>query len=699
MNRFALALLACLLSFFALPDIARAEDGYRLWLRYDPVRPAKRDSYRQFACQIVASPRSAVERSAAQELQRGLGGLLAGPVAMTEQVTCDGAIVLRREPSAGMGDEGFALRSSRLGGRRVTVIAAAGERGLLYGAFALLRRVQTGQSLEALDVIERPHVTLRMLNHWDNLDRHVERGYAGQSLWDWHKLPLWQDPRVVDYARANASVGINAAVLNNVNSSSEILTPGWIAKVAALAGQMRPWGIRVFVSARFSAPKEIGGLPTADPLDPAVRRWWKAKADELYTAIPDFGGFLVKANSEGQPGPQDYGRSHADGANMLAEALGPHRGTVLWRAFVYAPSADDRVKQGYAEFQPLDGKFARNVVVQVKNGPLDFQPREPFHPLFGAMPRTRVALEVQLTKEYLGFATHLAYLGPMWSEVLQARTFRPQPGSRVRDSITVMAGVANAGTDRNWTGSHFDQANWYAFGRMAWHPDAEPDAIADEWTRMTWGDAPQTVATIRAMMMGSREAVVDYMTPLGLAHLMGSDHHYGPAPWVADLGRPDWNPIYYHRADQGGIGVDRGSSGTGAISQYAPQLQRQWSNPATTPERYLLWFHRVRWDRRMPSGRSLWSELLHRYDRGVSHVTAMRQSWASLAGDIDPERHREVAAFLAIQQQEAVWWRDASIAYWQHVSGRPLPSGVRPPTHPLSHYQALRFPFAPGMAR
>jgi alpha-glucuronidase len=699
MIRFTLALFACLFVTQFAPSLAKAENGYRLWLRYDPLEGAARERTRRSACQIVAAQTSAVERSAVEELQRGLGGLLGTSVPTAQQVTCEGAIVLRREPSASTGREGFALRSEQVNGRRATIIAGQDDHGLLYGAFALLRRLQTGQSLERIDVTERPQVALRMLNHWDNLDRHVERGYAGLSLWDWQKLPLWKDPRVVDYARANASIGINATVLNNVNSNAEILTPGWLAKVRAVADQLRPWGIRVYLSARFSAPREIGKLPTADPLDPAVRRWWEAKTDEIYNAIPDFGGFLVKANSEGQPGPQDYGRSHAEGANMLAEALAPHGGTVLWRAFVYAPSAEDRTKQGYAEFRSLNGKFARNVVVQVKNGPLDFQPREPFHPLFGAMPRTRVALEVQLTKEYLGFATHLAYLGPMWSEVLQARTYRPRASSRVRDGIVAIAGVANVGTDLNWSGSHFDQANWYAFGRLAWNPDADAGAIAEEWTRMTWGNAPRTVATVRGMMLGSREAVVDYMTPLGLAHLMGSDHHYGPAPWVADLGRPDWNPVYYHRADQRGIGFDRSPSGSNAVSQYAPQLQRQWGRVGTTPERHLLWFHRVGWEHRMRSGRTLWSELLHRYDRGVSEVGNMRAQWSSLAGEIDPERHQQVAAFLAIQEQEAMWWRDASIAYWQQVARRPLPAGVRPPAHPLTYYQALRFPFAPGMAR
>ncbi|RST30206.1 alpha-glucuronidase [Sphingomonas ginkgonis] len=708
MTKAFLSLGAALLALSAAAP-AQAEDGYRLWLRYEPVSGAVRSENRRTAAALVVASPSPLARSAHDELRRGIGQMLGRAPADRATVDRDGAILLAALGSpmlartsidaARLGAEGYAIRSVRLNGHAATLIAARDGRGLLYGSFALLRRMQMRQPLGKLDIVDAPRLPLRMLDHWDNLDRSVERGYAGQSLWDWQRLPLWRDPRIDDYARANASVGINAAVLNNVNGNADILTAPWLAKVATIAGQLRPWGMRVFLSARFSAPREIGGLPTADPLDPRVRAWWKAKADEIYAAVPDFGGFLVKANSEGQPGPQDYHRTHADGANMLAEALAPHGGTVIWRAFVYAPDNGDRAKQAFAEFQPLDGRFARNVIVQVKNGPIDFQPREPFSPLFGAMPRSRVALEVQVTKEYLGFATHLAYLGTMWEEVLRSRTDRPVAGARVADTLAAMAGVANAGTDRNWSGSQFDQANWYAFGRLAWNPDGSARSIAEEWVRMTWGNDPRLVDAIVPMMMGSRQAVVDYMTPLGLAHLMGTSHHYGPAPWVADLARPDWNPVYYHRAGRDGIGFDRTATGSNAVAQYAPEVARRLADRAAVGDDALLWFHHVPWTWRLDTGRTLWAELVHRYDRGVATVVRMRATWDGLRGRVDPHRHAEAAAFLAIQEQEARWWRDACLAYFQSVSGQPLPAGTRPPAHPLAWYEALRFPYAPGQPR
>jgi alpha-glucuronidase len=545
----------------------------------------------------------------------------------------------------------------------------------------------------------------------------VERGYAGESIWDWHKLPGWVDPRYTDYARANASIGINGTVLTNVNANATSLTPPYIEKARAIATALRPYGIRVSLTARFSAPIELGGLKTADPLDPAVRAWWKGKVDEIYAAIPDFGGFLVKANSEGQPGPQDYKRTHADGANMLAEALAPHHGVVMWRAFVYSnETPTDRAKQAYDEFVPLDGKFADNVLVQVKNGPIDFQPREPFHPLFGAMPKTPLMMEVEITKEYLGFATHLAYLGPMWEEVLRADTRVSGRGSTVAKVIdgdlhgyrlTGMAGVANIGSDRNWSGSQFDQANWYAFGRLAWNPEASARDIAEEWTRMTFSNDPKFVQPVVGMMMDSREAVVDYMTPLGLAHLMGTGHHYGPAPWVNDLGRADWNPTYYHRADANGIGFDRGASrdgkgGSNAIAQYSPEVAKIFADPKKVPEEFLLWFHHLPWSFGLPSGRTLWDEIVFRYDRGVQRAEKLRNTWYELqyapdmSGYVDGERYAEIKAFLQIQLDEAQWWRDACIAYFQSVNGLPLPAGVAPPKHPLEYYKALKFPYAPG---
>jgi alpha-glucuronidase len=678
---------------------ARADDGYRLWLRYDPIEEPLRDAYARAATEVVVETSSPTIEAAKGELVRGLSGLLGRPEPMAGRVDRDGAILLRRASVRlpGLGDEGYSIRAGQVNRHAATIITANGDSGLLYGAFAYLRLLQTRRPVTNLAISDAPRLKLRLLDHWDNLNRTVERGYAGQSLWDWQKLPGWAEPRYTDYARADASVGINGVVLNNVNAEADILTGRWLVKVRALADTFRPWGIRVYLSARFSAPIELGGLRTADPLDPAVRAWWKAKADEIYRLVPDFGGFLVKANSEGQPGPQDYKRSHADGANMLAEALAPHGGTVFWRAFVYTAAADkDRGKQAYEEFTPLDGRFAPNVVLQVKNGPIDFQPREPFHPLFGAMPRTPLAIEVQVTKEYLGFATHLAFLGTMWEEVLKSDTCRPRCGTPVAETVAAMAGVANVGTDRNWSGSQFDQANWYAFGRLAWDPEASARAIAEEWTRMTWGNDGRVVGPVVAMMMGSRQAVVDYMTPLGLHHLMGTGHHYGPAPWVGNLERADWNPSYYHRADGRGIGFDRTASGSNAVAQYAPEVAARFGSLAAVPDDYLLWFHHVPWDQGMRGGETVWDTLVRRYDRGVAAVAANRRSWAALFPYVDAERHEEVAAFLAIQQSEAQWWRDASVAYFQSLSKRPLPAGAAAPAHDLSWYEALTFNHVPG---
>jgi alpha-glucuronidase len=712
--RLALALVLAVLPAAAL---AADEDGYRLWLRYEPVEAGMMAAYRARATGLAPGGDSPAIRAATAELARGLAGLTGRPVDVTP--TPRAGAILYGTPAASpavaaldlplgdLGEEGYLIRSVQLDGQPVTVIAGNTDRGVLYGAFAFLRLMQTRQPVDQLDIRSAPAVQLRLLNHWDNLDRTVERGYAGQSIWDWHRLPDFTSQIYTDYARANASIGVNGTVLNNVNSNALSLTGPWIAKAAALADVFRPYGVRVYLSARFSAPVEIGGLPTADPLDPRVQAWWRDKADEIYAAIPDFGGFLVKANSEGQPGPQDYGRTHADGANMLADAVAPHGGVVMWRAFVYSElNPEDRHKQANTEFEPLDGQFRDNVLVQVKNGAIDFQPREPFHPLFGAMPRTPLLLEVQITKEYLGFSTHLAYLGPLFEEVLQADTHRPGPGSTVArivdgrafgHALTGMAGVANIGSDRNWSGSHFDQANWYAFGRMAWDPEgARARPIAEEWARMTFSNAPGFVGPAVEMMMGSREAVVDYMTPLGLHHLMATGHHYGPAPWVSDLARPEWNPAYYHRADADGVGFDRTASGSNALAQYAPGAAAQWADPATIDERYLLWFHHVPWDRPMRSGRPLWHELVATYDRGVASVDAMAATWQTLRPHVDARRFDEVAAFLRIQQAEARWWRDASVAYFAEVSGRPLPPGAVPPLHPLSWYQALSFPEAPG---
>lgn len=715
MGRIVLAMI-WLLAALCLAPAARAEDGHDLWLRYPAVEGSLERDYRRAAASLHPVGDSATLRIVTAELERGLSDLTDRPVSTRDGLR-DGAIVYgaadRPEiaalglPTAGLDREAYLIRSIRAGGRRATVIVGGSDVGVLYGAFDLLRRMQTHQPIDDLDVTEAPAVQLRLLNHWDNLDRSVERGYAGQSIWDWHTLPDFTPQRYVDYARANASIGINGTVLNNVNANALSLTEPYLLKAAALADIFRPYGIKVYLSARFSAPIEIGGLTTADPLDPAVQAWWKAKADEIYRLIPDFGGFLVKANSEGQPGPQDYHRTHAEGANMLADAVAPHGGVVMWRAFVYAhDNPEDRAKQAFNDFVPLDGQFRDNVIVQVKNGPIDFQPREPFHPLFGATPATPLMMEFQITKEYLGFNTHLAYLGPLYEEVLQSDTWRRGQGSTVArvvagdlfgHRLTGMAGVANIGSDRTWSGSHFDQANWYVFGRMAWDPEhARAEPIAREWAAMTFSTDLRFVDPAVGMMMRSREAVVDYMTPLGLHHLMATGHHYGPGPWVSDLARPEWNPAYYHQADANGIGFDRTASGSDAVSQYAPEVARLFADPALTPEQDLLWFHHLPWDYRMRSGRPLWDELVATYDHGVSEVGAMQQTWASLRPYVDDRRFAEVDAFLTIQHDEARWWRDASIAWFQSRSGQPLPAGAAPPAHPLDWYEALSFPFAPG---
>jgi alpha-glucuronidase len=705
-----------------------AEDGYRLWLRYQPIAEAGPLAEARALCASIFMPATTPTLAAARdELAYGLGGLLGldGPGAVR---FCDsaaaatliagtplGALGLRNEDIGDssplfrlfwMTTHAFVVDSVAMGARRVPAIASFTDAGVLYGVFHLLRHLQTGQPLDALDVASGPRFGLRMLDHWDNLDGSIERGYAGRSLWRWDELPETVSPRMRDYARANASVGINAVALNNVNASAQILTPAYLRKVAALADVFRPWGIRTFLSARFSAPIELGGLAGADPLDADVAAWWRAKADEIYALIPDFGGFLVKANSEGQPGPQDYGRTHADGANMLADALAPHDGDVIWRAFVYkADVADDRAKQAYAELAPLDGAFRPNVRLQVKNGPLDFQPREPFHPLFGAMPRTRTMLELQITQEYLGQGTHLAYLAPLFKETLDADTHAAGPQTtvaRVVDGSAKAGGmghlfggiaaVANTGDDRNWCGHPFAQANWYAFGRLAWDHSLDAATIADEWIRMTFSNDDRFVAPTKEMMLASREAVVDTMTPLGLHHIMAEGHHHGPGPWVdvADAGRADWTSVYYHRAGADGIGFDRTATGSDAVALYHSPLREQFADRAVCPETLLLWFHHLPWDHRLSSGRTLWDELCHRYSAGVDAVRGMQATWDGLAAFVDGARHGHVRRLLAIQEQEARWWRSACLLYFQTFSGRPLPAGLEPVEGTLAAYRQIR---------
>jgi alpha-glucuronidase len=697
----------------------QGENGYKLWLRYEPVTDqARKEAVTRVLGTISVPGSSPTFDVIREELRIAATGML-GKEPDIYNKCIDGVGLIIGTPESchlfkdstvssklrELGPEGYRIAEIRGEGKNAVIIVANEPVGALYGTFHLLRILQSTTGLSALPVQSKPRIMHRLLNHWDNLDRTVERGYAGFSIWNWHKLPDYIDQRYRDYARANASIGINGSVVTNVNANSLVLSPEYIKKVAALADAFRPYGIKLYLTARFSAPMELGKLPTADPLDPGVQEWWKKKATEIYEAIPDFGGFLVKANSEGQPGPQNYDRSHADGANMLADAVVPYGGTVMWRAFVYsADIGEDRAKQAYNEFVPLDGQFRDNVIIQVKNGPVDFQPREPFHPLFGAMKKTPLAMEFQITQEYLGQATQLVYLAPLFKECLESDTYKPEKGSTVARIIdgevfpwdqTAMAGVSNIGNDCNWTGHPFGQANWYAFGRLAWDYTLTSGEIAEDWIRLTFGNDPEVIETIKKIMLASREAAVNYMTPMGLHHIMGRGHHYGPGPWVTG-GRADWTSVYYHQADTLGIGFDRTTSGSDALGQYAPEVQQLYEDPETCPEEYLLWFHHLPWDFHMKSGNSLWDELCFHYDRGVSTVGLMIDSWSGLEGKVDSERFREVSSLLTIQEKEARWWRNACLLYFQQFSRRPFPEEIEQPEGDLETYEKMQFPYAPG---
>ena len=569
-------------------------------------------------------------------------------------------------------------------------VAGGSVAGLRYGVYALQRAEALGQAGPGLDLSEAPYYDLRLLNHWDNLDDTVERGYAGESMWEWTS-PAVPEARIRHYGELCASIGLNGAVLNNVNSNPLILDAEHIARVAQIADILREYGIKTYISIKWNTPITLSGLKSGDPLDPKVRKWWKDKADEIYAAIPDFGGFLVKANSEGQTGPQDYGRTHADGANMLAEALAPHGGIVMWRAFVYSPTSPDRANQAVEEFLPLDGKFADNVIVQIKNGPVDFQPREPFSPLFGRLKHTNMMMEFQITQEYLGFSNHLAYLGTMWEECLQSDTYRDGEGSCVADMITAIAGVANTGQASNFCGYVLAQANWYAFGRLAWDPYLSAEEIADEWIRQTFlrPDGMSAgafdlrfVNPLRDMLMASREAVVNYEMPLGLHHLFGGTH-YAPMPWDRTPPRPDWQPPYYHQADAEGIGFDRTPTGSDNVHQYNEPLASTFNDLATCPENLLLWFHHVPWDYKLSSGRTVWDEICLHYDAGVRQVEEFQQIWETLKPYVSPTLWEETATKLDIQKHDAEWWRDACVGYFQTLSQRPLPADVQPLGTPI----------------
>ena len=575
----------------------------------------------------------------------------------------------------GLARDGYTIKSQ---GDKI-VIAAASDAGLLYGAYHLLRLQQTGQSCDGLDIKEEPFYDLRILNHWDNPNGTVERGFAGHSIFV-NPTP----ERMQMYARANASVGINGTVLNNVNAKPEALSTASLEQTKAIADLLRPYGIRVYLSINFASPIKVGGLTTADPLDKKVVAWWKEKVNEIYRLIPDFGGFLVKANSEGEPGPQDFGRTHADGANMLAGMLKPHKGIVMWRAFVYAPQSPDRANQAYLEFMPLDGQFADNVIIQIKNGPIDFQPREPYSPLFTAMQKSQMMVEFQLTQEYLGAANHLVYLAPMWQEFFSF----VKPGS-----LHAMAGVANIGDDTNWCGHHFAQANWYAFGRAAWNPALTPKEIADEWLKQTFTTNPQFVAPLSQLMLESREACVDYMMPLGIHHIFAGTHHYGPEPWYAPKGvRADWTPPYYHKADAVGMGFDRTVNGSANVKQYPEALCQLYNDINTCPENLLTWFHHVPWDFKMKSGRTFWDELCHKYDDGVHEARHFLAVWDAMQPYVDAQRFSEVQRKLRIQARDAEWWRDACLLYFQTFSKRPIPQDVEHPVHNLDEMMKFRIP-------
>ena len=618
-------------------------DGSQLWLA----------TTAQHQCKVVGG----TENSATIDIARHelANGCLQKEVALTV------------DPSLNLGD-GYQLTEG--------TITASTDIGILYGAYELLRLQNTGL-LATLPKTEKPAVPLRILNHWDNLDGSIERGYAGKSIWKWEQINVDKRSgkaivgdsllrRITAYARANASLGINGTVLNNVNASPRMMTAEYIGKVKAIADILRPYGIRTYLSINFASPMALGYTKTADPLDKKVRLWWQKKAKEIYQAIPDFGGFLVKANSEGQPGPGDYHRTHADGANMLADALKPYGGTVIWRSFVYGANhkGEDRVKQAVSEFKHLDGMFRDNVILQSKNGPLDFQPREPYAPIFDNIHHTPQIAELQITQEYLGQSKHLTYLAPMWKEF-----FGFVNPSRLKG----IAGVANIGDNANWCGHPFSQANWYAFGRLAWNPSISSEQIAREWLMQTYGTHEEPfLKAVETMMMTSREACVNYMMPLGLHHIFKFDHHYGPEPDGFKAEYPlEWCPVYYHKADSAGIGFDRSSRGTDAVGQYPEPYRSQYDNLDTCPEEYLLWFHHVPWTYTMKSGSTLWEELCMRYNMGVSMVAVYRDYWHTQARRFMTGHEQEwqlTDSLLNVQLENAKEWRDVCLKYFQSFS-------------------------------
>jgi len=673
------SIITSLIFIFSIA-FANAQNGHELWLR--PVK-AK-------TVNVICKQTSPTLSIAVQELKdRWLGDVNA-------------SVTLTIKKDKALKSDGFRLDKNS--------VQSNTDAGILYGVYELLRRQQTSEPIN--NEIFNPSYEVRILDHWDNLNGTVERGYAGHSIF-WRKndpftvtdndKKLWQE-----YARANASIGINASVLDNVNASPLILSADYLNRAKEIANVLRPYGIKVYLAVNFASPSTLGKLKTADPLDKAVIAWWKNKVKEIYNLIPDFGGFLVKASSEGQPGPQNYGRSHADGANMMADALKPYGGIVMWRAFVYSSNNEDRAKQAYDEFMPLDGKFRDNVIIQVKNGPVDFQPREPFSPLFGAMKKTSVMPEFQVTMEYLGHANYLVFLSTMWEECLKNDTYQQGKGSTVArctdgsiypQKYTAIAGVSNVGLDTNWNGHQFNQANWYAFGRLAWNNTLKSEQIADEWIKLTFYNAPSQksddknyasdwnenfLQPVKKMMLESREAAVNFMTPLGLHHIMSARGHYGPGPWWAPKGmRPEWTPPYYHHAAADGIGFDRTTKGSDAVSQYHEPLASEFNNVATCPEKYLLWFHHLPWDYKMKNGRTLWDDLCYHYEKGVNQVREFQKVWDKAGPYVDSTRFMEVQRKLRIQCVNAILWKDACTLYFQQFSKMPIPYELERPVNNL----------------
>lgn len=702
-------LIAYLLASSTLLSI-QAQNGYDLWLNYFPIQnPTAINSYSDLLSTIDIDTKNPTGKVIFEEFSLATYKMLGIYPALSPSANIEfkksGHDSLSLLPA-----EGYIIRHKLNENKNSLIVFANDDAGWLYAAYRILKEIQLGSFLtQEADIIDYPSIQLRILNHWDNLDRTVERGYAGFSLWNWHTLPDIIEPRYIDYARANASIGINAVALTNVNSNALLLTPQYLEKIKALADAFRPYNIKIILTARFSAPIEIGGLKTADPLEKEVQEWWNKKTAEIYDYIPDFTGFLVKANSEGQPGPQDYQRTHADGANMLARAVAPFNGIVMWRAFVYSnETPEDRFKQAYNEFKPLDGKFEKNVIIQVKNGPIDFQPLEPFHPLFGAMPQTPLMMEFQITQEYLGMATHLAYLAPMYKEVLDMPTFRPNQNATVANIITgiqdnhtlsAIAGVANIGNDVNWTGHPLAQSNWYAFGKLAWNPSISSEEILEEWIYQTYPLTDEDSDVLSKIMLQSWSTLVKYMTPLGLHHIMGWSHHFGPAPWIDNKHRADWTSVYYHKADSIGIGFDRTETGSSALSQYAKEIQDLYKNKEKMDERYLLWFHRVKWEDRLQNGKTVWENLCLQYDEGVKEMKSLVQQFKTIKSSFDAPTAKHIEQLLQLQLKEAQWWRDACLAYFQSKNNRPWPDGITPPPYTVNYYIEIqeKLKFVPGI--